>query len=64
MKENPVVENSLTIEDIHEIRYANYEYTKNMTHEEIIEHTRKEAQFGLDLLRELRKSKSIKTNAS
>ena len=47
-----------TIDDIHKIRYANYERTKNMTHQEIIEHTRREAQ---PVLERLEKLKSVKT---
>ncbi|MCL2048726.1 MAG: hypothetical protein FWG87_08360 [Defluviitaleaceae bacterium] len=50
---------NFTIEDIHKIRYANYERTKNMTPKEIIEHTRKEAQYGLDFLKKLKDSRGI-----
>jgi hypothetical protein len=49
--------NSFTIDDIHNMRYANYERTKNMTYKELIEYTRKEAQYGLDILKDM-KSKS------
>ena len=47
-----------TIDDIHAIRYANYERTKDMTHSELIEHTRREAQYGLDFLETLRSNKN------
>lgn len=55
---NTAVRNDFTIEDIHNIRYENYERTKNMTNKEKIEHTRKEAQYGLELLIKLRKEKA------
>ncbi len=61
MTSNAAAGNSFTIADIHNIRYANYERTKNMTHKEIIEHTRKEAQYGLDLLRDMKKGKTKAT---
>ncbi|MCL2047829.1 MAG: hypothetical protein FWG87_03785 [Defluviitaleaceae bacterium] len=54
-----VISNDFTIDDIHKIRYANYERTKNMTPKEIIEHTRKEAQYGLDFLKKLKDSRGI-----
>jgi hypothetical protein len=52
-----VISKNFTIDDIHKIRYANYERIKNMTHQEIIEHTRKEAQYGLDFLKSLKSKK-------
>ena len=55
---NAVVSNNFTIDDIHKIRYSNYENIKDMTHSEIIEHTRKEAQYGLDFLKSLRSDKT------
>ncbi len=61
MANNVVPGNSFTIADIHNIRYANYERTKNMTHKEIIEHTRKEAQYGLNLLQDMKKKKTKET---
>jgi len=46
---------NFTIDDIHNIRYANYEVIKNMTHQEILEHTRNEAQPILERLEKLGK---------
>ena len=46
-----------TIDDIHKIRFANYERTKNMTRQELIEHTRREAQPVLDRLSEMKKGR-------
>jgi hypothetical protein len=54
---NTVISDKFTIDDIHKIRYAMYEQTKNMTRQEIIEHTRKEAQYGLDFLKSLKSKK-------
>ena len=56
------VSNDFKIDDIHKIRYENYERIKNMTHSQIIEHTRREAQYGLDFLKSLREYKDKKTN--
>ena len=46
-----------TIDDIHKIRYADYELTKNMTTQEKIEHTRRAAQPALERLAQLRAEK-------
>lgn len=35
---------NFTIEDIHAIRYTNYEKTKSLTKEELIEDSRKKAE--------------------
>ena len=43
-----------TIDDIHQIRYENYEKTKDMKQEELIEKTRRDAEEGKRLLEELR----------
>jgi len=56
MMNNVKISPHFTIDDIHKIRYANYERTKNMTHRELIEHTRKEAQPILDRLAVMKKS--------
>ena len=50
--------NIFTIEDIHRIRYANYENTKNMLPRELIEKTKKEAALGWARLIELKKDKT------
>jgi len=55
---NVAVKNDFTVEDIHNIRYKNYEKTKGMTHKEIIEHTRKEAEYGLGQLKKLKADKA------
>ena len=47
-----------TIDDIHKIRYANYERTKSMTHQELIEHTRREAQPILKRLANMKKEQA------
>ena len=52
-----VISPNFTIEDIHKIRYANYERVKNMTHKEIIEHTRKEARPILERLERMKMEK-------
>ena len=43
-----------TIDDIHLIRYENYEKTKDMKQEELIEKTRRDAEEGKRLLEKLR----------
>jgi hypothetical protein len=48
---------NFTIDDIHKIRCANYEVIKKMTHKEIIEHTRKEAQPILERLENMKRKK-------
>ena len=47
-----------TIEDIHRIRYENYENTKNMLPSELIEKTKKEATLGWSRLAELKQDKN------
>ncbi len=53
-----MISEKFTIDDIHKIRYENYENTKNMKPEELIEKTRREAEEGKRLLEELRKRAS------
>jgi len=57
---NAIVKNNFTVEDIHNIRYTNYEKTKGMTRKEILEHTRKEAEYGLNQLKMLKAGKTEK----
>lgn len=52
-----------TIEDIHRIRYDNYEKTKHMSPKELIDYTKKQAEEGKRLLKELRQ-KSPKTSGN
>ena len=54
------ISNNFTIEDIHTIRYENYEKTKNMLPRELIEETKKRAAPGWARLTELKQKK--KTN--
>ena len=49
--------NNFTIEDIHNIRYENYEKTKNLSPKELIEKTKKEADIGWKKLLELKQKK-------
>ncbi|MHB1651059.1 MAG: hypothetical protein ACYCVD_01110 [Desulfitobacteriaceae bacterium] len=50
-----MISEKFTIDDIHQIRYENYEKTKDMKPEELIERTWREAEGGKRLLEELRK---------
>ncbi|WP_291300270.1 hypothetical protein [Desulfosporosinus sp. BICA1-9] len=47
-----------TIDDIHQIRYKNYENTKSLKPEELIEKTKCEAEESKKLIEELRKKTS------
>lgn len=58
MNKISMISEKFTIEDIHKIRFENYENTKNMTPEELIEKTRLEAEEGKRLLQELRRKVS------
>ena len=49
-----MISEKFTIDDIHQIRYENYEKTKEMKQEELIEKTRRDAEEGKRLLEELR----------
>ena len=49
--------NNFTINDIHKIRYENYEKTKNLSHEELLTKTKKEAASGWAKLEKLKKAK-------
>ena len=48
------ISNSFTIEDIHNIRYDNYEKTKDLPPKELIEKTKKGAAAGWARLAELK----------
>lgn len=50
-----MITEKFTIDDIHQIRYENYEKTKGMKPEELIEETAREAEEGKRLLEKLRK---------
>jgi hypothetical protein len=45
-----------TIDDIHRIRYENYENTKDLNHQELIEKTKREAEDSKMRINELRKN--------
>lgn len=49
-----------TINEIHRIRYENYEKTKHLTPEELIEKTRSKAKTGRKILAELKRKKALK----
>lgn len=49
-----MISEKFTMDDIHQIRYENYEKTKNMKQEELIEKTKHDAEEGKRLLQELR----------
>jgi hypothetical protein len=53
-----MISEKFTIDDIHKIRYENYENTKDMKPEQLIEKTKREAEEGKRLLAELRKKAS------
>ena len=50
-----MISEKFTIDDIHQVRYANYEKTKDMKQEELIEKTRRDAEPGKRLLKELKR---------
>lgn len=49
-----MISEKFTIDDIHQIRYENYEKTKDMKPVELIEKTRREAEEGKRLIEKLR----------
>jgi len=49
-----MISEKFTIDDIHLIRYENYEKTKDMKQEELIEKTRRDAEEGKRLLEKLK----------
>lgn len=53
-----------TIDQIHNIRYENYEKTKELSHLELIEYTRKDAEEGRRILELLRLNTKKVFNAS
>ena len=50
-----MISENFTIKDIHTIRYANYERTKNMSKEELIEDSKKRAEKMKNKLENLKK---------
>lgn len=50
-----MISQKFTIKDIHAIRYANYERTKNMTKEELINDSKKRAEKIKNKLEMLKK---------
>gem|GEM_PF-2473882 len=59
-----MISEKFTMDDIHQIRYENYEKTKDMKQEELIEKTKRDAEVGKSLLQELRNKfqKQVSTN--
>jgi len=51
------ISSNFTIEDIHNIRFENYEKTKTMSPKELIEKTKREAASGWTRLIELKQKK-------
>ena len=51
------VSENFTIEDIHNIRYENYESTKNMSPQELIQKTNDSADKAIQKIKELRAKK-------
>ena len=49
--------NGFTLNDIHRIRYENYEKTKNLSHKELIARTKKEAASGWAKLEKLKENR-------
>ncbi len=49
-----IASNRFTINDIHNIRYENYEKTKDLSPKELIEKTKKEAANGWEIIARLR----------
>lgn len=54
-----MISEKFTIDDIHQIRYENYEETKDMKPKELIDKTRREAEEGKRLIEELKKKAKI-----
>ena len=54
-----MISEKFTIDDIHQIRNENYEKTKDMSPEELIEYTRSEAEEIKKHLNALRKKQQI-----
>jgi len=52
--------NTFTIEDIHVIRYENFEQTKELSAEELINKTKAAASPGWQRIKELRKEQPTK----
>lgn len=56
-----MISEKFTINDIHQIRYENYENTKGLKPQELIDKTKREAEGSKRLIEKLRK-KSTKVN--
>lgn len=52
-----MISEKFTIDDIHHIRYENYEKTKDMKPEELIEYTRREAEECIRLIESMREKR-------
>lgn len=49
-----MISSSFTIEDIHNIRYENYEKTKHLSHGDLIEDTNTRARVMIEKLKEIK----------
>ncbi len=58
-----MTKNNLTIEDIHEIRYKNYEQTKKLSSPELIKRTKENASAGWQRIEKMRKDRENKSSA-
>lgn len=57
-----MISQKFSIEDIHRIRNENYEQTKHMSSDELIENTKLQAEEGKRILRELKNKKGLMAN--
>ena len=57
-----MISQKFSIEDIHRIRNENYEQTKHMSSDELIENTKLQAEEGKKILRELKNKKGLMTS--
>ncbi len=55
-----MISSNFSIEDIHNIRYENYEKTKNYSHKQLIEKTKEDAKEGLKILETIKMAKGVK----
>ena len=58
-----MISNDFTIEEIHKIRYANYEETKNLSSAQLIEKTKNHADIFKMKLKKYKKSEPIGKNS-
>ena len=54
-----MISSSFSIEKIHNIRYANYEKTKHLSHSELIENTNARAKTMIAKLNEIKNKRKL-----